>query len=284
MVACPDCQRQYDASSYPMGSRFWCHCGAVLKVEQPPAHEAAVVRCSGCGAPRCDGPTCEHCGSSFAKYEQDLRSICPHCTSRVSDAARFCHSCGQALAADGSAGELSDYICPACGGDQHMHSRQLGADLSLHECSACAGLWLGRQTFEHVIRRAEEMITELPSLQPESAGGAGASISKGVTLEAAVRYRPCPECRALMNRSQYGKYSRVIIDTCKEHGVWLDEGELTQILEWVRDGGLERARASRHEERMAQLRGTQVDSQVRAIERERDSMGLVDSLFMIKMW
>ncbi|MCA9683091.1 MAG: zf-TFIIB domain-containing protein, partial [Myxococcales bacterium] len=255
IVACPACNRQYDASCYPVGSRFWCHCGAVCNVEQPPAHEAAVVRCSGCGAPRGDGPDCRHCGSSFARYELDLSSICPHCTTRVSDAARFCHSCGLALAAEGSAGELSPYVCPSCDGGQHMHSRALGKDLSLLECSRCAGVWLGRQTFDHVIRRAEEMLTQLPTQAGATPGG-----DRTVAQAKAVRYRPCPECKALMNRSQYGKFSRVIVDSCKEHGVWLDEGELTQILEWVRSGGLERARAAQHEQRKAELRQAEQSS------------------------
>ncbi|MFO7562328.1 MAG: zf-TFIIB domain-containing protein [Enhygromyxa sp.] len=249
LVACQACNRQYDASCYPVGSRFRCHCGEVVLVVQPPAHEAAVVRCSGCGAPRSSGPNCSHCGSSFALDERELTSICPRCVSRVSDRARFCHSCGLALAAEGSAGELSELICPSCGGEQRMHSRKLGADLSLMECSGCAGLWLGAATFEHAIRRAEEMVA---GLDPQAAS------ERATLANQAVRYRPCPQCKALMNRSQYGKYSRVIIDTCKEHGVWLDEGELGQILEWVRGGGLEQSRKAVHEERVQQLRKQQL--------------------------
>lgn len=245
LVACQTCNRQYDASCYPLGSLFRCHCGEVVTVKQAPAHETAVVRCSGCGAPRSPGPSCTHCGSSFAVDERDLTSICPHCLSRVSDRARFCHGCGLALAAEGSVGELSEWSCPACGGEQRLHSRQFGRDLSLMECSRCAGMWLGPATFEHAIRRAEEMVVDLES----PAAGQRATITKQ-----AVRYRPCPQCKALMNRSQYGKYSRVIIDTCKEHGVWLDEGELSQILEWVRGGGLDQSRKAMHEQRMQELR------------------------------
>ena len=247
LVGCHQCQRQYDATSYPVGSRFRCHCGEILRVEQPEAHEALVVRCSGCGAPRCDGPRCDHCGSSFARFEQDLASICPHCATRVSDHARFCHSCGHAIAVDGSVGERSDKSCPACGGEQRMHSRAIGPDLSVLECSGCAGLWVGHKTFEHLVRRAEEMVAKFEpeklEEQPRAKPGLGS-----------VQYRPCPECETLMNRSQYGKYSRVVVDTCKSHGVWLDEGELTQILEWVRGGGLDRSRQRQHERNREELR------------------------------
>ncbi len=279
LVACSTCNRQYDATGYPIDSYFHCHCGQVVTVEQPPAHEAAVVRCSGCGAPRSEGPSCRHCGSSFAAYERDLTSICPRCMSRVSDQARFCHSCGDALAAEGVAGELSELICPACGGEQRMHSRALGHDLSLLECSGCAGIWLGPETFEHAIRRAEEMVANLDAA--ELAGRPAAAIGAQ-----AVRYRPCPICKTLMNRSQYGRYSRVIIDTCKQHGVWLDEGELGQILEWVRGGGLDKSRKIMHDVRAEELRNQKFGATLaQQTENFRsgsggETRGLGDSLFL----
>jgi Zn-finger nucleic acid-binding protein len=257
LVACSACNRQYDATGYRVGDRFHCHCGQVVTVEQPAAHEAAVVRCSACGAPRSTelnslpargtGLNCVHCGSSFAAYERDMTSICPHCVTRISDQARFCHSCGLAVAVDGIAGEPTELICPACGGEQRMHSRKLGSSLSLLECSGCAGLWLGPEIFPHVIRRAEEMIADIEAHNP----GARPTASIGSQT---VSYRPCPVCKLLMNRSQYGKYSRVVIDTCRQHGVWLDEGELNQILEWVRGGGLDQSRKAVHEARIQDLR------------------------------
>jgi Zn-finger nucleic acid-binding protein len=246
LVACSACNRQYDASGHRVSSRFHCHCGQVVSVEQPAAHEAAVVRCSGCGAPRSSGPNCAHCGSTFAAYERDMASICPNCVTRISDQARFCHNCGSAVAVDGTAGELTELICPACGGEQRVHSRKLGSELSLLECSGCAGLWLGHDIFPHVIRRAEEMIADIEPTSP--AARPPASIGNHT-----VSYRPCPVCKSLMQRSQYGKYSRVVIDTCRQHGVWLDEGELHQILEWVRGGGLDQSRKAVHEARIQEL-------------------------------
>jgi Zn-finger nucleic acid-binding protein len=251
IVACPHCHRQFDASGYEVGSRFHCYCGTLVTVTEPEPHEAAVIRCSACGAPRSKGPTCVHCHSAFALFEQDRTSICPHCMTRVSERARFCHSCGRAIASEGQIGELSEMICPACGGDRHMHSRALGTDLAVLECSACAGLWLGRETFEHVIRRAEEMATMLASRREH---GPDLGPTKPTGAAQPVRYRPCPVCKTMMNRNQYGKFSKVIVDTCKQHGTWLDDGELTQILEWVRDGGLERSRIAQHEQRMSELR------------------------------
>jgi len=55
--------------------------------------------------------------------------------------------------------------------------------------------------------------------------------------EYAVTYIKCPVCQKLMNRINFGSQSGVIVDKCRDHGVWLDGGELRQILEWVKAGG-----------------------------------------------
>ena len=43
-----------------------------------------------------------------------------------------------------------------------------------------------------------------------------------------------------MNRRNYAGNSGVIIDLCREHGIWFDAEELARILLWVRAGGTER--------------------------------------------
>ncbi len=35
----------------------------------------------------------------------------------------------------------------------------------------------------------------------------------------------------------FGARSGVIIDQCKAHGIWLDEGELKHLMEWRKAGG-----------------------------------------------
>jgi Zn-finger nucleic acid-binding protein len=52
-----------------------------------------------------------------------------------------------------------------------------------------------------------------------------------------IRYIKCPECGAFMNRINYGTKSGVVVDQCKEHGMWLDNGELVHLMEWKKAGG-----------------------------------------------
>jgi Zn-finger nucleic acid-binding protein len=51
----------------------------------------------------------------------------------------------------------------------------------------------------------------------------------------------------MMNRVNYGRVSGVLIDSCKAHGYWFDEGKLTRVMDFVAHGGLEKAqRAEEH--------------------------------------
>ena len=52
-----------------------------------------------------------------------------------------------------------------------------------------------------------------------------------------VAYIKCPVCSQLMNRVNFGVRSGVIIDRCRDHGVWLDGGELRHLMEWMKLGG-----------------------------------------------
>jgi Zn-finger nucleic acid-binding protein len=69
-----------------------------------------------------------------------------------------------------------------------------------------------------------------------------------------VRYIKCPECGQVMNRVNFGASSGVVMDQCKAHGVWLDNGELIHLMEWRRAGGqilAEQRQKARREERSA---------------------------------
>lgn len=47
----------------------------------------------------------------------------------------------------------------------------------------------------------------------------------------------CPICSKMMNRVNFGAKSGVVVDVCKDHGVWLDGGELRHLAEWMKAGG-----------------------------------------------
>jgi Zn-finger nucleic acid-binding protein len=249
LVECAECSRQYDATRRQVGSRFRCHCGEVVTVRKPRGHDARVVRCSSCGASRSEGAArCPYCQSDFTLHERDLNTVCPHCLARVSDRARFCHHCATGLVPELNAGADTDLVCPACQEGNGLVSRQIGTEkVAILECGQCAGFWLGHDAFRLLLERARrEALPAGTVLESPREVAARFGLPEGSAAPQAGQpgsyYRPCPVCDGLMNRRNYGGSSGVIIDLCREDGIWFDADELARILAWVRAGGAERPR------------------------------------------
>ncbi|MGB5161650.1 MAG: zinc ribbon domain-containing protein [Thermoanaerobaculia bacterium] len=246
LVSCPSCKRQYDAGELQAGDRFHCLCSEILEVPVPSPHDAAVVRCSACGAPRqAESATCRFCDADFTLHERDLHTICPACMARVSDRARYCHHCATPLLPAGRAGERSLTPCPACSDSIHLTSRELGQPpVSVLECPRCAGLWLAKDTAQVLMERVREasMTTELTSTRKGSIETVPAAGQDQTRL-----YRPCPVCGKLMHRLNFGRKSGIIVDSCRPHGLWFDANELDAVVRWIRTGGESEARRLRRE-------------------------------------
>jgi Zn-finger nucleic acid-binding protein len=233
IVACQQCNRQYDASGKRPGDRFRCRCGALVTVRQPQGHEADVVRCSSCGATReQQADRCDHCGADFTVHEQDLHTVCPNCLARVSDRARYCHHCAALLIAEAVAGDETALCCPVCGPEYLLTSRHVrDTRIQVMECQKCGGFWIGLETFDMLLDREAQ--------RPQSAAPAA---SPPLAPPARSPYRPCAVCGELMVRRNFGRSSGVIVDLCGSHGIWFDAQELAHVLRWIRSGNLEAAR------------------------------------------
>jgi len=129
-------------------------------------------------------------------------------------------------------GKDSPYTCPVCGDRSVLQSRRLGTEaVSVLECQLCAGLWLGHDSFEQLKERA--------ATKGEALRGLARQPLKPVQQRAtaAVSYRPCICCGQLMVRRQYIRGSGVVVDICRDHGIWFDDEELSQLLHWISQGG-----------------------------------------------
>lgn len=268
LVACEACHRQFEVSGRRRGEQFHCSCGEVLTVTDAQPHDAAVVKCSSCGAPRERGAlACAYCNADFTLHERDLHTICPKCLARISDRARYCHDCGTLIAPSGHAGDETERHCPACGEASRLYSRSLGGrELSVLECGRCAGLWLGNEVFRHLERGARKSAATAEMSPPAGASGAASDVR---LVGETARYRPCPVCSNLMHRRNYGRRSGMIIDTCQLHGLWFDQGELAAILDWIHTGGLDRA--ERHSRQLDEEEG-RLRRVMTGPDREADSL------------
>jgi len=232
-VACPDCDRQYKVAAEKLGKRFRCHCGHVLEAREAKGHDAAVIRCSSCGSAREKGRNrCGYCDADFTIHERDLNTVCPKCLARVSDTANYCQHCATKLTGEQVVEDFSKLACPLCGPARMLSNRRLGqAQVSVLECSICAGLWLGADAFERLRKRVlSESEAERALLRQEPP-------ASQLRQHVGPTYRPCVHCGKLMHRQQYARRSGVIIDVCRDHGIWFDAEELQQILDWTARGG-----------------------------------------------
>jgi Zn-finger nucleic acid-binding protein len=144
--------------------------------------------------------------------------------------SKHCPRCGAAaVKPDDETGV--EKKCPRC--KTQMVSKSLG-EVSFLECTHCVGLWLNVATFEKICAERE---------QYSSALGVATLAPKRTMIEAKVTYIRCPECSELMNRANFARCSGVIVDLCRLHGIWFDRDELTRIIEFIREGGLELSRA-----------------------------------------
>jgi Zn-finger nucleic acid-binding protein len=183
--------------------------------------------CPNCGAALPEDVTaCIYCGSLVAV------AICPSCFGAVSVGMKHCPACG-AEATSAPKREKTSLHCPRCESEMSQVAMR---KYSLHQCLKCGGLWLDHASFRDICMRSEEQEAVL-----------GYQIkSESVTLpkkrKARRCYIPCPECGKLMNHKNFSHCSGIVLDYCRDHGSWFDKSELQQVVTFIMNGGLKKAR------------------------------------------
>jgi len=187
--------------------------------------EARVYQCPVCGAFARDGErTCRHCSTLLATLR------CGQCFELNFPDDLHCRGCGLELGL-APYPEGSQLECPDC--KLPLQAFRAGAG-ELHACERCGGQMVMHGLLRSLVEQREVLGSALP---------AGADTPRGNPLTDPVRYRPCPICANLMNRKNFGGTSGIVVDTCALHGTFFDAGELPRVLEFVRRGGLAKARA-----------------------------------------
>jgi Zn-finger nucleic acid-binding protein len=209
-----------------------------------------TMNCPSCGAPvPSDATSCTHCGSRLAVV------ACPSCFGMVFAGAKFCSHCGAAIAREEIPTAVKE-LCPRC---------QLGMDTvvvgttNLRECPKCEGIWADAASLQKICADREQQAAVL---------GTATSVPVNTVALENVRYIPCPVCRKLMNRVMFARCSGVVVDVCKAHGTWFDKDELRRIVEFIRAGGFDVARA----DEMEQLEQKRRELKIAEMARMSDPM------------
>lgn len=166
-----------------------------------------MPNCLSCSAPLpSDTSLCSYCGT---RNDMDLSALKRYAVSR-SQSTRYCPDCDIPLTAI---------------------TLDVGDQFVIERCECCFGVFFDPGEVQTLLEASVASVFEINYQQIVNI-----SRERG-SQKRPVRYIKCPECGKLMNRIAFGYRSGVIVDQCRAHGVWLDNGELIQLMEWKRAGG-----------------------------------------------
>jgi Zn-finger nucleic acid-binding protein len=214
--------------------------------------DAQTLSCPMCGAAASgDATRCLFCDARLATV------ACPSCFGMMFLGDKHCPRCGALAAREEKVAEVTSR-CPRCRED--LAAVAVGASHML-ECARCGGLWISAAAFEQICADREQQAAILGAASP-------ARPQHAVRPEhGRVRYVPCPDCHQLMNRLNFAHCSGVVVDVCKGHGTWFDRDELARIVEFIRAGGLDAARAREKQQLVEERRLLRQEQLANAAER-----------------
>jgi Zn-finger nucleic acid-binding protein len=125
----------------------------------------------------------------------------------------------------------SKRICPRCHIPLQVINLRVGEKFYIERCEDCLGLFFDPGELEALLDKSVTHVYDIDRQRLDEIRNVKRS------NEYPLSYIDCPVCKKLMNRINFGSGSGVIADKCRDHGLWLDGGELRQILEWVKAGG-----------------------------------------------
>ena len=163
-----------------------------------------------------------HCKSCSAPLDADT-DLCKYCGVRndVDLQEKYDFSVKNAH---------SGRICPRCNIPLQTIDLKVNVPIVLERCGECFGLFFDPGELDILLANAvsDQQAINLNHLQ---------NIINDRYQHIKVAYIKCPVCRTLMDRVNFGYRSGVVSNQCRKHGIWLDNGEITHLIEWKKAGG-----------------------------------------------
>jgi len=191
------------------------------------------VRALRAGPPReANAAALSHCGADFTLHDRDLNTVAPAAFAALAIERLFVITAGWLCWPSHQSQIESSLACPVCPPTHHLVSRRLG-EVSAMEAGAVR------------VSVGAHNVSVLTMQAGKQAERTIADVSLRVRGPP-MRKRRLPPSGAIdladLSRSDvrrnFGRLSGVIIDVCRNHGVWFDDDELSRILDWTRRGGL----------------------------------------------
>jgi Zn-finger nucleic acid-binding protein len=166
-----------------------------------------MANCSNCSAPLPPNSIiCEYCKT---RNDTDLKGIHWYTTHDI-EAAR---------------------TCPRCSIRLQTIDLKVNGKFLIERCDECLGLFFDPGELEALLEATVSNVFDINRSKLDDIN------NRMSPMDATISYIKCPVCSKLMNRVNFGTKSGVIVDRCRDHGVWLDGGELRHLFEWMKAGG-----------------------------------------------
>ncbi len=267
LITCAKCNSHVDTGDLAPGEIVKCRCGLSIMVPDAPV-TAGKLECPNCGASVDPAhKVCEFCNTKLATV------MCPKCFGAVFEGSKHCNHCGEALTASSVVhhGDKTDHVCPRCESHPNLLV-EVVAGYPIERCPECEGLWVSEDIVEKVYSDRQNRDSLIAA---SSKKAVASTLSSGAPIKP-EGYIKCPECGKMMNRTNFGRFSGVIIDFCSGHGTWYDADELHRIIEFIEAGGLEKKAQREKEELMEELRRLRSEQRLNSMKpaNTMNSMGM----------
>jgi Zn-finger nucleic acid-binding protein len=176
-----------------------------------------MARCSTCSAPLpANTNRCVYCQ---VRSDVDLHSRYDYSVVETGS-KRICPDCDTALTTI----DLNSI-------DSTSISSNTDEKFQIERCDSCFGLFFDPGEIEEFLEKSVSNVFLINQKHMRSIN------RDRYQKEKSIRYRKCPVCQSFMQRSNFAHRSGVIIDRCYQHGIWLNSGEITHLMEWKKAGG-----------------------------------------------
>jgi len=199
-----------------------------------------MSKCINCAAPLPPNSIeCQYCGS---RNDTDLKGVHDFTTNELD----------------------CDRICPKCDISLRTIDLKVNGKFLIERCDHCFGLFFDPGELEAILDASVQNVYTINLKKLDN-------INNAMTPKATqVTYIKCPVCSKFMNRVNFGTKSGVVVDRCKEHGIWLNGGELRHLFEWKKAGG-----KLLHEQREDEKKEMEKREQEK---KEREKSGYADQI------
>ena len=157
--------------------------------------------------------------------------------------------------------------CPRCSAPLVVTAIALEPQIDIDRCPKCHGIFFDPGELEDVLEGSDS--GKIRWVDRDRLDAIVAEETPACDFKQVV-YLPCPDCGERMNRRNFGAKTGVVTDQCREHGIWLDGGELHRLMKWRAAGGEIRDAKAKAEKALAEARTARTKAKLDAATARYD--------------